>query len=260
MLTTLNSFGNRSVPLRGSKTPIPTFRGVDPPSLQDIVRQFPREHGVLVYCGYNPIPGDPGFNLAKRLGKAIGNTIKDNRRLFVVTGGGERTTNMGAVAEGAIAAGSTALGVAIPFPGWTPPENDHSCMVLHPNFALRLYGEAGFEHCSAYTVALPGGVGTTHEILAKAQDLYFNHTPFPAQRQVVLVDHNNYFTRPNGLIPYLQGMVDDGMLNPGFMDLFKIVKTPEEVPEALLSPDILWTQPMSEEPAVVEHRKLNYFG
>lgn len=235
------------------------FQATTPKTLAQIAQEFPREYGVAVYCGYSPIPGDPQCQLAERMGRVIGNTMKNSQRMFVVTGGGERTCNMGAVAYGAISVGSRALGVAIPFDGWTPPRNDYSEFVLHDSFSMRLYGEAGFEQCAGHTVVLPGGIGTSWEFMNKLQDLYCNHSAFASQRQIILVDHNNYFTGPNRLIPYLQTMVDDGMLKAEALKILKIVKTPEEVPAALLNADIAWTTPRHPDKSVLNRIKLPYF-
>ena len=101
---------------------------------------------------------------------------------------------------------------------------------------------------------------TPREIINKLQDLYFHHTPFASQQQVVLVDHNNAFTGPNRLIPYLQTMVDDGMLKPECLKMIKVVKTPEEVPATLMDPTVPWTTPQQSEKYVVDQRKLTYFA
>lgn len=220
---------------------------------ETILHEFPRENGVVVYSGYAPIEGDPTCELAKRLGRALGQTMKNDTPLHVVTGGGEVTCNMGATAAGAMEVGSKALGVAIPFENWTPPEQDHSRFVMYPSFPMRIYGPVGFERTSAYTVALPGGVGTAWELMAKAQDLWFNHTPLPAQRQIVLVDHNDFYSGPNGLMPYLQGLVDRKMVKAEFLKLFTLVKTPEEVPAKLMDPDVSWTTGNPDGPWVVRH-------
>lgn len=235
----------------GNSQAVPT---VDDVVLDTIVRQFPRENGVLVYSGYSPIPGDPGCDLARRLGKALGQTMKEGKPLHVVTGGGERTCNMGATAQGAIEAGSRALGIAVPFEGWTPPANDYTQFLMQPSFPTRLYGRGGFEQTSAYTVALPGGVGTAFELLAKAQDLHLSHTPFPAQKQIVLVDFNEFYSGPGGLMPYLQGLVDRKMVKPDFLSLFTLVKTPEEVPAKLMDPDIPWSPVCPRGEWVVTHQ------
>jgi uncharacterized protein (TIGR00730 family) len=247
-------------PLRSQIRPLFEGASARKPSLRKIVEQFPREYGVAVYCGTSSIPGDPDFNLARRTGKAIGQTFKDERKLFTVTGGGDRHTNMGAVAQGAMEAGSTALGIPIPFPGEVQPKEDYTAMAEHPNFPLRIYGEAGFEQTSAYSVSLPGGIGTAWEIIGKAQDLYYDHTPFPAQKQIVLVDHNGYFTGKNGLISFVQGMIDAGMLKQDFMKLLRVVKTPEEIPAALLDTSVPWTKPKAHGNYVVKQRKINYMG
>jgi uncharacterized protein (TIGR00730 family) len=221
---------------------------------QEILAEFPRENGVVVYSGYSPLPDDPTCELAKRLGRALGKTFKNGQPLHVVTGGGEKTSNMGATAEGAMEVGSKALGVAIPFPGWIPPEKDHTRFVMYPTFPMRVYGPVGFEQTSAYTVALPGGIGTAWELLAKAQDLWFDHTPLPCQKQIVLVDHNGFYSGPNGLMPYLQGLVDRGMMKKEIMGLFTLVKTPEEVPAKLMDESVKWTTGCPEGAWVVQHK------
>lgn len=202
-----------------------------------------RLNGVMVYCSYRGKPGDPLYSLAVQVGEAIGQTQKHGQRLFVVTGGGDGL--MGGVAEGAINAGSYAVGVGIPFEGYELPKHQYSEYTEHINFPLRIYGKGGFEHRSAYTVALPGGIGTLHELITKAVELYYDQTIGSSPKRIVLLDHNGFFTAPRGLLDHVQYLIDEGLTDPEFKQIFKVVKTPEEIIPALLDPSVEWTKPKS---------------
>jgi uncharacterized protein (TIGR00730 family) len=204
-------------------------------------KALPRENGVLVYSSYRGNPGEPLYELAKEVGRQIGSAFKNNQRLFVVTGGGGGL--MGATAEGAIEVGSSAVGVGIPFGDEPLPKHLYTEYTEHPNFPLRLYGKGGFEHRAAYTVALPGGIGTEHEFKTKGVELHYNHTMDSSQKQIVLLDHDNFFTAPGGQLEHIRYLIQKNMTDPAYLNIFKVVKTPEEVVKALLDPTVPWTKP-----------------
>lgn len=104
-----------------------------------------------------------------------------------------------------------------------------------------MHGRHSFDTRSAYKVALPGGTGTLMEIMIKATDPYFNSTLRPAQKQIILVNHDQFFTAPGGLIYHLKYFERKGLLKPGFDKLFTVANTPQEVLAALQNPDIPWT-------------------
>src|SRR6478752_6201692 len=137
----------------------------------------------------------------------------------VVYGGGS-AGSMGASADGALSAGGEVVGVL-------------------PRFMADLeWGHAGLTHLelveemrerkhrlltgSDAVVALPGGCGTLEElfeaITLKRLGLYFN--------PIVLVNTRNFYTP---LQAFMQRMIAERFMNPGHLDMWKVVATPADV-------------------------------
>jgi uncharacterized protein (TIGR00730 family) len=75
-------------------------------------------------------------------------------------------------------------------------------------------------------VALPGGCGTLEELFEaltlKRLGLYFN--------PIVLVNTNGFYTP---LEAFMQRMIDERFMNPGHLEMWKVVATPAEVLPAI---------------------------
>lgn len=208
---------------------------------------FPRERGIIVYGSSRTSPGTPEYDYVVQVGRALGALQMDGQQAHIVTGGGPGA--MHAVAKGAQEVGAHAMGAAMNFIGETPSTDVHPEFVIHPNFSERIDGDGGYEARGAYTCAVPGGPGTMQEIWKKANELFYNQTLFPSQKQVVLFDFDNYFSAPGGFIDNLKYMISRGKANPKMVDLFKIAKTPEEGAQMMLDPTIPWTDPSTQQPA-----------
>lgn len=92
-------------------------------------------------------------------------------------------------------------------------------------------------------MALPGGPGTLHEVMTKANELYYNHTIAPSQKQILLLDHQNFFSAPGGLLDHIGYLIQQGLTDPNFLGIFKRVQTPEEIGPCLLDKQVPWTTP-----------------
>jgi predicted Rossmann-fold nucleotide-binding protein len=188
--------------------------------------------------------------------EAIGDGLKSARtpqaeRFHVVCGGvGQPNSLMEAIARSASKGGVHTVGID---PSFNPPDRAYvahkqarSKQFLKEFYPTTLaadtmHGRHSFDTRSAYTVALPGGTGTLMEIMTKATDLYFNSTLRPAQKQIILVNHNQFFTAPGGLMDHLKFFQRHGHLKPGFEKLFTLANTPQEVLDALQNPHVPWT-------------------
>ncbi|MFI6549418.1 TIGR00730 family Rossman fold protein [Streptomyces prunicolor] len=155
-------------------------------------------HSVTVFCGASPGRGPAYLRAATALGRAVAGA---GLRLVY---GGAALGLMGAVADGALEAGGTVIGV---IPENFPREIAHLDLTeLHvvPDMHRRkaLMGELG----DAF-VALPGGLGTAEElfeVLTWAQ-IHLHSKP------CVLLNQDGYY-RP--LLDYLRHAAHEGFLSP----------------------------------------------
>ena len=109
---------------------------------------------VVVFGSSRTPPGDPNFDLAHELGRALA------RRGAEIRCGGYAGV-MGALAEGAKGAGGRVVGCTLDWFDDTRTPNPHlDEVVSSPNLASRI--ERLLEGTSA-AIALPGGVGTLNE-------------------------------------------------------------------------------------------------
>ncbi|MBY0450350.1 MAG: LOG family protein [Cyanobacteria bacterium] len=235
------------------ETIIPTLRKIDKrnaTSIDGIVNSIyrklhPRERGVIVYGGSKIKEGTPEYQMAYELGQAIGNTQLAGGQAHIVTGGGPGA--MRASAQGALSVKAHSVGSAMHFIGEVHEPELFPEFYIHPNFNERIDGRGGYLHRGAYTMVLPGGFGTLREVVKIAEELAFNNTIYPAQKQVVLINQNNFFTDPNGFIPHLDYLIAKKLARPELRAMFKIVNTPAEAVQAIQDPNIPWT-PGQEKP------------
>lgn len=200
---------------------------------------FDRNLGVIVYGSSRTAEGSPEYLYAVEVGKAIGSQLKGGKQMYVVTGGGPGA--MRALGEGATSVGAHAVGSAMNFIGETPSNDVHPEFVVHPNFAERIDAKGGYEHRGAYTAVVPGGPGTEQEIWKKANELFYDQTLYPCQKQIVLFDFDNYYSSPRGFIDHVKYLIEKGKANPRMIDMFKVVQSPTEGAKLLLDESIPWT-------------------
>lgn len=153
--------------------------------------RFPRENNVAVYAAHASNPGDGFYEHAQSVGRAIASAD-----MGVVTGGGPG--GMRAVAEGAGSVGGHAAGMCMDFPGETPSLDVHPEAYHFDNFSDRI--DKGFNRRAAFHAAVPGGIGTLHEVF-KAVD---------ENQPVVMFDKDHVFAN-------LKQYIQDNMVRRGFV-------------------------------------------
>lgn len=200
---------------------------------------FPRDRGVIVYGSSRTPEGSAEFKYAEAVGRAIAKLSLDGRNFFVVDGGGPGA--MRAVGKGAFEAGGHAMGSAMNFIGEVPSTDVHPEFVIHPDFSERIDAVGGYEHRGAYTGVVPGGPGTEQEIWKKANELFYDQTRYPSQKQIVLFDFENFFTAKGGFLDHLDYLIQRGKANPKMRNLFVVAKEPEDGVKLFLNQAIPWT-------------------
>lgn len=197
---------------------------------------YPRERGVIIYGGSRAKPSDPEYTLAYQLGQTL---AKDG--YYVVSGGGKGV--MEAVAQGSRDVGGHAMGAGF-------SQFKESNTQLHREFVLhqsaisdRIYGAGGYEQRGAYTVVFPGKIGTEIELKQKLIELYTLATPYPSQRQLILVDVNQHFSQ--GFVKSLEDDITKGEAYPGLRPLITLASSVPEIVRAIKNPAIRWTPGLS---------------
>lgn len=188
--------------------------------MNDIVSKSTfRRPAICVFCGSN-FGKDPLYSeTAKRMGALIGVHGCD----LVFGGGGVGL--MGVVARAAAEAGAHVLGV---IPGFLqhlePPSKVSSELEVTETMFERK--ARMFAACDAFAV-LPGGLGTLDEVseaITYAQ-LHLHKKP------IVIVNVNGYF---DGLLNFLDHIVDEEFAKPSIRDLIRVVESPEAAMAELL--------------------------
>lgn len=132
---------------------------------------------ISVFGGANPLPGDPGYDDAYRLGRLLGEAGH-----IVLTGGYVGT--MEAVSRGAAESGAHVIGVTCDvIEAWRKVKPNPWVMeeMRFPDLIGRL--SALITHCDA-AVALPGGPGTLAEIALMWNQMLIDALP---KRPLILV-------------------------------------------------------------------------
>ena len=177
------------------------------------------ERAVCVYCASSRTAHPDYRAAAHRLGEVLA-----AERLTVIYGGGA-VGSMGALADGALAAGGRVIGILPKF--MSDLEWGHrglSELELVEDMRTR-------KHLmltrSQAAIALPGGSGTLEELLEavtlKRLGLYLN--------PIVLVNTRGFFTP---LLHVLDRAVDEHFMDPRHLQMWQVVDSADEVPAALL--------------------------
>ncbi|MFZ1905052.1 MAG: TIGR00730 family Rossman fold protein [Steroidobacteraceae bacterium] len=180
----------------------------------------PIERAVCVYCASSR-QAHPDYRAAAyRLGEVLANA-----GIGIIYGGGA-VGSMGALADGALARGGRVTGILPQFMAdleWGHRRLTELQLVedLRTRKHLMLT-------LSQAAIALPGGSGTLEELLEaitlKRLGLYVN--------PIVLVNTRAFFAP---LLALLEQAVSERFMDPRHLDMWQVVATPEEVPEALAS-------------------------
>ena len=173
---------------------------------------------ICVYCASSQecdrVYHDAATDLGRRLAEAGCTTVY----------GGGAVGLMGSLANGALAAGGDVIGII--------PRFMTEVEWQHPGLASLEIVEDMRERKhrlltgSDAVVALPGGCGTLEELFEaltlKRLGLYFN--------PIVLVNTHDFYTP---LQAFMQRMIDERFMNPGHLDMWKVVTTPADVLPAI---------------------------
>ena len=173
---------------------------------------------VCVYCASSRTAHAEYRSAAARLGEVLA-----HEGITIVYGGGA-VGSMGALADGALAAGGHVIGILPRFMAqleWGHPRLSELQLVED----LRTRKHAMLTLSQA-AIALPGGSGTLEELLEaitlKRLGLYLN--------PIVLVNTRGFFTP---LLEVLKGAVDEHFMDPRHLQMWQVVDLPEQVPAAL---------------------------
>jgi uncharacterized protein (TIGR00730 family) len=177
------------------------------------------ERAVCVYCASSRTSHPDYRAAARRLGEVLA-----AEKLTVIYGGGA-IGSMGALADGALAAGGRVIGILPRF--MSDLEWGHrglSELQLVEDMRTR-------KHLmltrSQAAIALPGGSGTLEELLEaitlKRLGLYLN--------PIVLVNTRGFFTP---LLHVLDRAVDEHFMDPRHLQMWQVVDNADAVPGALM--------------------------
>ena len=176
---------------------------------------------ICVFCGSSYGRDATYASAARRLGTLIGENGYD-----LVFGGGY-VGLMGEVAHAAREGGAKVTGVLPEFlRHLEPPAENEETVILTPDLQQRK--NLMLSMADAF-VALPGGLGTMDEffeVLTSAQ-LGELHKP------IVLLDTGGFFTTLKALLDHI---VAQGFARKDISELYRIVRAPEDVMQALGSP------------------------
>ena len=176
------------------------------------------ERAVCVYCASSKTSHPQYREAAHRLGEVLA-----AEKLTIVYGGGA-VGSMGALADGALAAGGRVIGILPRF--MSDLEWGHkglSELQLVEDMRTRKHTML---RLSSAAIALPGGSGTLEELLEaitlKRLGLYLN--------PIVLVNTRGFFTP---LLHVLERAVNEHFMDPRHLLMWQGVDEADEVPEAL---------------------------
>jgi uncharacterized protein (TIGR00730 family) len=177
------------------------------------------EPAVCVYCASSRTSHPDYRAAARRLGEVLA-----AENLTVVYGGGA-VGSMGALADGALAAGGRVIGILPTF--MSDLEWGHkglSELKVVEDMRARKHLMLTLSQAA---IALPGGSGTLEELLEaitlKRLGLYLN--------PIVLVNTRGFFTP---LLRVLENAVEEHFMDPRHLTMWQVVDHADEVPGALL--------------------------
>jgi uncharacterized protein (TIGR00730 family) len=173
---------------------------------------------VCVYCASSRVSHADYRLAARRLGAVLA-----GERIRIVYGGGA-AGSMGALADGALAAGGEVIGILPRFMAdleWGHPGLTQ--LQLVEDLRVRKHQMLAMSQAA---IALPGGSGTLEELLEaitlKRLGLYLN--------PIVLVNTRDFFAP---LLTLLAHTVEERFMDVRHLSMWQVVATPEEVPAAL---------------------------
>jgi uncharacterized protein (TIGR00730 family) len=176
------------------------------------------ESAVCVYCASSRTSHPDYRAAARRLGEVLA-----TEKLTIVYGGGA-VGSMGALADGALAAGGRVIGILPRF--MSDLEWGHkglSELQLVEDMRTRKHMMLTLSQAA---IALPGGSGTLEELLEaitlKRLGLYL--------KPIILVNTRGFFTP---LLRVLEQAVEEHFMDPRHLTMWQVVDSADEVPGAL---------------------------
>jgi hypothetical protein len=178
----------------------------------------PAQRSICVYCASSQ-RCDPAYRDAARvLGKVLAG------RGYAIIYGGGAIGSMGALADGALAAGGRIIGVLPQF--MMDLEWGHQKLTeLRVVEDMRARKHAMLS-LSAGVVALPGGSGTLEELFEAITLKRLGLYTYP----IVLVNTRDYFAP---LVKFLEHAISERFMDQRHQEMWQLVAAPEDVPEAL---------------------------
>ena len=172
---------------------------------------------ISIFGSARTATDDPYYRLAEEISRAL-----SDAGFSVVSGGGPGI--MEAANKGAFAGRSPSIGLNIRLP---QEQSGNQYQDIALNFRHFFSRKVMFvKYASAYVV-LPGGFGTLDEL---AEMLTLVQTGKSRRIPIILV-HRPFW---NGLIDWFRNsLVEEGTINPGDLNLFKVLDKPEEVVDAI---------------------------
>ncbi len=177
-----------------------------------------KRRAVCVYCASSRAAHADYRSAAQRLGEVLAGA-----GINIVYGGGA-AGSMGALADGALAAGGRVIGILPRFMAdleWGHP--GLTDLQLVEDLRTRKHVMLTLSQAA---IALPGGSGTLEELLEaitlKRLGLYLN--------PIVLINTRRFF---DPLLEVLRRAVDEHFMDARHLSMWQVVDTPDEVPEAL---------------------------
>jgi uncharacterized protein (TIGR00730 family) len=172
---------------------------------------------VSVFGSARTPPGDPHYELARAVGRALGAA-----GFSVITGGGPGV--MEGANRGAHEAGATSVGINIELP-YEQEMNPYVDVPLR--FHYFFTRKVMFVRYACGFVVLPGGFGTLDELF---EALTLMQTRRTVGFAVVLMDSGYW----DGLLDWVRGrMLGEGMISPEDLDLVTLRDEPADAVEVL---------------------------
>ncbi len=173
---------------------------------------------VCVFCGSATGTNPHYADSAGKLGALFAHS-----GISIIYGGG-KIGLMGVLADAAIQAGGSVIGVIPDF--LVQREVGHNGITRLEVVSSMHERKQRMAHLADAFVALPGGWGTLEEL---AETLTWRQLGISHQPVVVL----NLFGFFDPLLEQMRKMSDEGFLNPAYRDVLKIANSPEEVLDIL---------------------------
>jgi len=173
---------------------------------------------VTVYASSSTALNPVYYDSARKLGEILANAGKS-----IVYGAGGHGL-MGAVADGALSRGGEVCGVVPDF--LQELELTHQMLTeLKVVDGMHIRKQLMLENSDA-VVALPGGCGTMEELFEALTLKRLGQWLGP----VVLVNTNRFY---DGLVQFLDHMIDERCMASNHMDMWSVIDEPEDVLAAL---------------------------